>query len=91
MDVNPRQALLLLRMGCVEELLQSEGIWLCASCQVCGTRCPRKIDYARIAEACRAIMLRRKQSRLDPDTARPDQLEEIPQQAFVAGYRKLAG
>lgn len=91
MDLNPRQAMLLLRLGVVDEVLSCNGIWLCASCLVCGTRCPRGIDYARIAEACRALVLRRKQSHVDPDTATEKELEEIPQQAFIAGYRKFSG
>ncbi len=91
MEPNPRQALLWLRMGMVEELLDSAGIWLCTSCMVCGARCPRNIDYARITEACRAIVLRGKQSKLDPDNIVPDELEDVPQQAFIAGYRKFAG
>ena len=90
MDVNPRQAMLLLRMGMVDEVLNSHGIWLCAACMTCGSRCPRGIDYARVAEACRAIVLRRKQSRLDPDSALPEELEDVPQQAFIAGYRKFS-
>lgn len=91
MDPGPREALLLLQLGRPEELVQSKGIWLCASCMTCGERCPREIDYARIAEACRAIVLRAGESRLDPDAATPEELEEVPQQAFIAGYRKFAG
>jgi len=57
---------------------------------VCGTRCPRGVDYARIAEACRAIILRSKVSRVDPDTVTPEELDDIPQQAFIASFRKFS-
>ena len=57
---------------------------------VCGTRCPRAVDYARIAEACRAIILRSRTSKVDPDTVTAPELEEIPQQAFIASFRKFS-
>ncbi len=88
MDPPPSRAIRLLQLGRAQELLDSEGIWMCASCLVCGTRCPRGVDYARIAEACRAMNLRSKQSRVDPDTVTAPELEEIPQQAFIAAFRK---
>jgi heterodisulfide reductase subunit C len=91
MEPPPSRAIRLLQLGRVRELLDSQGIWLCASCMVCGNRCPRGVDYAKIAEACRAIKLRAKYSRVDPDTIAIDETEEIPQQAFVAGFRKFAG
>ncbi|OYD14345.1 hypothetical protein CH330_08840 [candidate division WOR-3 bacterium JGI_Cruoil_03_51_56] len=91
MDLNPRQTILLLQLGKAEEVLGSNGIWLCASCMVCGTRCPCEVDYARIAEACRAIVLRAKNSKVDPDSIKDENIEEIPQQAFVASFRKFAG
>ncbi|UCG44340.1 MAG: 4Fe-4S dicluster domain-containing protein [candidate division WOR-3 bacterium] len=91
MEPPPSRAIRLLQLGRVHELLDSQGIWLCASCMVCGNRCPRGVDYAKIAEACRAIKLRAKYSRVDPDTIVIDETEEIPQQAFVAGFRKFAG
>jgi len=90
MEPPPSKAIRLLQLGRASELLASEGIWLCASCLVCGTRCPRGVDYARIAEACRAIILRSKVSRVDPDTVTPEELDDIPQQAFIASFRKFS-
>jgi heterodisulfide reductase subunit C len=88
MDPPPSKAIKLLQLGRVQELLASDGIWMCASCLVCGTRCPRAVDYARIAEACRALILRSRQSKVDPDTVATPELEELPQQAFIAAFRK---
>jgi len=90
MDPPPSKAIRLLQLGRTGELLDSEGIWLCASCLVCGTRCPRGVDYSRIAEACRATVLRTRRSRVDPDTVAGQDLEEIPQQAFIASFRKFS-
>jgi heterodisulfide reductase subunit C len=88
MDPPPSKGIRLLQLGRADELLGSDGIWMCASCLVCGTRCPRGVDYARIAEACCALILRSRQSRVDPDTVTAPELEEIPQQAFIAAFRK---
>jgi len=90
MDPPPSKAIRLLQLDRADELLKSSGIWMCASCLVCGTRCPRAVDYARIAEACRAIILRSRQSKVDPDTVTAPELEEIPQQAFIASFRKFS-
>lgn len=91
MDFPPSKAMRLLQLGRADELLASNGIWMCASCLVCGTRCPRGVDYARVAEACRAILLRAKNSKLDPDMVTAEECEDIPQQAFIAAFRKFAG
>ncbi len=90
MDIPPSKAIRLLQLGQVDEVLASEGIWLCASCLVCGTRCPRNVDYARVAEACRVIILRRKKSMVDPDTVTDADLQDVPQQAFIAAFRKFS-
>ncbi|MCL6465124.1 MAG: 4Fe-4S dicluster domain-containing protein [candidate division WOR-3 bacterium] len=90
MEPPPSKAIRLLQLGRVEELLGSEGIWLCASCLVCGTRCPRGVDYARIAEACRLLVLRTKRSVVDPDVVVHADLEDVPQQAFIASFRKFS-
>lgn len=90
MEPPPSKAIRLLQLRRAEELLASEGIWLCASCMVCVTRCPRNVDYARIAEACRMLVLRGKQSVVDPDRVLPADLDDIPQQAFIASFRKFS-
>jgi heterodisulfide reductase subunit C2 len=91
MDPPPSKAIRLLQLGKARELLESDGIWMCASCMVCGTRCPRGVDYALIAEACRAIKIRARQSRVGPETVTQEDCEEIPQQAFMASFRKFSG
>ncbi len=42
-----------------EELLRSEAIWLCASCEMCISRCPMQIDIPRIMDALRQESLAR--------------------------------
>jgi len=91
MDPPPSKAIRLLQLGKAKELLDSDGIWMCASCMVCGTRCPRGVDYALIAEACRAMKIRSRQSRVGPETVTQEDCEDIPQQAFMASFRKFSG
>jgi heterodisulfide reductase subunit C2 len=40
-----------------DKLLSSSDIWLCASCETCGTRCPNQIDIARVMDALRQIAM----------------------------------
>jgi len=91
MDPGPAQAIRMLQLGRAAELLASDGIWLCASCMVCGSRCPRGVDYAAIAEACRALRIRGRLGRVGPESVTEDECEEVPQQAFMAAFRKFSG
>jgi heterodisulfide reductase subunit C len=91
MDPVPSQAIRMLQLGMVKELLDSSGIWLCAACNVCGTRCPRGVDYAKISDALRALVLRSKKDRVEPDKINKDFIYDAPQQAFIAGFRKFVG
>ena len=41
------------------ELLESNAMWVCASCLACEVRCPKGVDLAKLMEALRQIVLRR--------------------------------
>jgi len=58
MDVPPARLVRGLLAGRLEEALGSKTIWLCASCYTCSARCPNDIDFARVADALRTIVLR---------------------------------
>ncbi len=53
MDYPPRQIIRLLQLGLVQEALQADSIWICASCEVCSARCPRNVDIAALMDALR--------------------------------------
>jgi heterodisulfide reductase subunit C len=89
MDPVPSKAVRMLQLGMVDELLASDGIWLCAACMVCGSRCPRNVDYGKISDALRAVVLRTKKLRVEPDRVNKDLIADAPQQAFVAAFRKF--
>ncbi|MEO0108038.1 MAG: 4Fe-4S dicluster domain-containing protein [candidate division WOR-3 bacterium] len=89
MDPVPSKAIRMLQLGMVQEVLASRGIWQCASCMVCGARCPRGVDYGKISDALRALVLRNKKAHIEPDRVSPELLTDAPQQAFVAAFRKF--
>lgn len=47
------QIMRMVQAGQREAVLKSRSLWLCGSCQSCSTRCPNKIDVARIMDVCR--------------------------------------
>ncbi|PKM77270.1 MAG: heterodisulfide reductase subunit C [Firmicutes bacterium HGW-Firmicutes-15] len=53
MDYPPRQVIRLLQLGLVEEALNTESVWICASCETCSSRCPRGVDIAALMDAVR--------------------------------------
>lgn len=53
MDYMPRQVIRLLQLGQEEEVLRSHTIWLCASCEMCYSRCPRQVALPKLMETLR--------------------------------------
>jgi heterodisulfide reductase subunit C len=50
MEYLPNQVLRMVQLGMEEQVLSSNTIWLCASCQTCTVRCPCEIDIAEIMD-----------------------------------------
>ena len=88
MDVLPSQVLRLAQLG-IEEALEAETIWICASCQTCLSRCPRGVDLPRVIEALRQIVLRERGNRLQATDLPDDLLAEAPQLAIIGTLRKF--
>lgn len=55
----PSEIIRRLQLGAGDELLQTNLIWLCLSCETCFARCPNKINFAAIIDALRSIALER--------------------------------
>lgn len=53
----PSEIIRRLQLGAGDELLQSELIWTCLSCETCYARCPNEINFAGIIDALRAVAL----------------------------------
>ena len=89
MDMLPNQVLRLAQLG-LADVLDSQAIWVCASCFTCVTRCPKGVDLSRVMEALRQIRLRRGDEPLSPDDISPHLLDELPAMALIAALRKMS-
>ena len=87
MDLLPSQVIRMAQLG-MEDVLESNTIWICASCLTCVTRCPKGVDLPRLMEALRQIALRQGVAELDLSALPPELVKEVPQLAIVGGYRK---
>lgn len=88
MDIIPSQVIRLVQMGQEQDALNCKTIWLCATCYQCGTRCPKGIDFSRIAEALRYMAMGKEMERCGPNQVPLDIVAEAPQQALVSTFRK---
>ncbi len=62
LDLLPSQVMRLVQLGAESEALESQAIWLCASCEACTSRCPMQIDVAAVMDALRMLAVERKAS-----------------------------
>jgi len=72
-------------------VLESNAMWVCASCLACEVRCPKGVDLAKLMEALRQLYLRKSLDRLSIDDMTRDEIRELPQIALVASFRKKTG
>jgi heterodisulfide reductase subunit C2 len=70
MEYGPDRVLRMVQMGESEKLYGSHDIWLCASCETCGTRCPNQIDISRVMDALRQKALASGQAIAEPDAVK---------------------
>jgi len=71
-------------------LLQAKSPWKCMSCFACAARCPRGVSPAHIMEAVRLEIIRQQgKSKLTPEMI-SNMDPNMPQQAFVAAFRKFS-
>ena len=69
MDLAPNQVMRAIQLGRDDRVLNSQTIWLCASCETCFTRCPQGIDIPRIMDAAKNIARERGIKPRIPDVA----------------------
>jgi len=67
MTYGPDRVLRMVQFGDKERLLTSHDIWICASCETCGTRCPNEIDIARVMDALRQMAVAEGAAIAEPD------------------------
>jgi len=73
------------------DVLESNAIWICASCLACEVRCPKGVDLAKVMEALRQLYLRKSLDHLSIDEMTREQIRVLPQIALVASFRKKTG
>jgi len=52
---RPSEIMRMLHLGAGDELLASDLVWLCVSCETCSARCPMGIDVAAVMDALRRL------------------------------------
>jgi heterodisulfide reductase subunit C len=70
MTYGPDRVLRMVQLGQKDALLTSHDIWVCASCETCGTRCPNEIDIARVMDALRQMALAEGAVIAEPDSVK---------------------
>lgn len=88
MDILPNTISRLLRLGQVEEVLNSKTFWICASCLTCAARCPKGVNLPRILEALRIIALKEKKDYCGPNEVPANIAAEAPQQGLISCFKK---
>ena len=72
-------------------VMDSNAMWICASCLACEVRCPKGVDLARVMEALRQIVLRRTIDQVELGRFSRSEIADLPQIALVANLRKKTG
>jgi heterodisulfide reductase subunit C len=61
--VSPSEIIRRLQLNTGDAVLDSDLIWMCASCETCFSRCPMKIDMASVMDALRILAVKKKASK----------------------------
>ena len=56
-DYYPNEIIRLIQLGQKERVLKSSSIWICSSCEICGTRCPNDINTAEVMDALKEMAI----------------------------------
>jgi len=59
MDIHPHRVMHSIQLGLLDEVINSDTIWVCASCETCTTRCPNEIDIAHVMDCLRQLSMKR--------------------------------
>ena len=81
MEVLSSQVMRLIHLGQERPVLESQAIWLCASCAACTTRCPMQIDIAAVMDTLRIMAVER---RVELPSARGEQFNR----SFLQSVRR---
>jgi heterodisulfide reductase subunit C2 len=68
MEFGPDRVLRMLQFGEISKLMSINDIWLCSTCETCGSRCPNDINVARVMAALRELANIQNAPVADPDS-----------------------
>ena len=88
MDLLPSRMVWELINGNGEEMLKARSPWVCLSCMACQQRCPRGVSPCAVMEAVRLLVIRQQGGNKLTAEALENYPADMPQQAFVAAFRK---
>lgn len=89
MEYHPHQFVQMVENGQIEQLLSSESLYACLSCFACLERCPRQVEPAKLIEAVRMVVERKRGPHHLETEKVPEMLDkDLPQQAIVSAFRK---
>lgn len=52
---NPRKIIEMALLGMKQEVLASDEIWLCSTCQTCYVRCPQDVRFSEVIRAIKRV------------------------------------
>ena len=55
----PSEIIRRLHLGAGDELLESELVWMCLSCETCYGRCPMQINFPAVIDALRSLAVKK--------------------------------
>ena len=90
MQITPSNMMRKAQLG-LYDVMETNTIWICASCYNCMARCPRGLDLSKVAEALRQISLRKAIDDIDIKKISKEEMQELPPIALVGSFRKLTG
>jgi heterodisulfide reductase subunit C len=90
MEITPSTMMKMSQLG-LFEVMETNAMWICASCYSCMARCPRGLDLSKVAEAMRQISLRKAVDSMDLNGIDKKEAARLPSIALVGAFRKLTG
>ena len=89
MEYHPHEFVHMVETGDIEALLKTESTYRCLSCFACMERCPRQVEPAKIVEAVRTVVERKRGAERLAAEKVPLYIDgDMPQQAIVSAFRK---
>ncbi|MDD6308237.1 MAG: 4Fe-4S dicluster domain-containing protein [Clostridia bacterium] len=89
MDIKPHQFVSYVQRGEIEALTASRSLEKCLSCFACIERCPRSVEPARLIDAARQLVVRRRgETMLSPDEIPALAESDAPPQLLVSAFRR---